>query len=98
MPYLEDRTANQDTQSEWQEKRCQDYKDDLRRIWDTIKALQIHLIGVSKENQDVEQLFEEIVMENFANLVKEIDIKPREVQSILKIKDPKRPIPRQDTS
>ena len=27
MPYLEDRTANQGTQLDWQEKRCQDYKN-----------------------------------------------------------------------
>ena len=32
MPYLEDRKAKQDTQSEWQEKRRQDYKNNLRRI------------------------------------------------------------------
>ena len=36
MPYLEDRKAEdrkaKDTQSERQEKRCQDYKNNLRRI------------------------------------------------------------------
>ena len=81
MFYLEDRTANQDTQSEWQEKRCQDYKNNLRRIWDTIKGPNI-LITVTEENQDVEQLFEEIMMENFPNLVKEMDIKLQEAQRI----------------
>ena len=69
-------------------KKCQDYKDDLRRIWDTIKAPNICPISISEENQDVEQLFEEIIMENFPNLVKEMDIKPQEAQSILKIRDP----------
>ena len=48
MPYLEDGKAK-DTQSECQEKRCQDYKNNLRRIWDTIKAPNIHLIGVTEE-------------------------------------------------
>ena len=75
-------------------KKCQDYKDDLRRIWDTIKAPNIHLIGISEENQDAEQLFEEIMMENFPNLVKEMDIKLQEAQRIPKIRDPKRPTPR----
>ena len=64
MPYLEDRKAK-DTQSEWQEIRCQDYKDNLRSIWDTIKGPNIRLIGISEENKDVEQLFEDIMMENF---------------------------------
>ena len=40
----------------------------------TIKAPNIHLVSIIEENQDVEQLFEEIMMENFPNLVKEIDI------------------------
>ena len=82
MPYLEDRKAK-DTQSEWQEIRCQDYKNNLRSIKDTIKGPNIHLICITEENQDVEQLFEEIMMENFPNLVKEMDIKPQEAQRIL---------------
>ena len=88
MPCLEDGKAK-GTQAE-----CQDYKDDLRRIWDTIKGPNICLIGVTEENQGVEQLFEEIMMENFPNLVKEMDIKPQEAQRIPKIRDPKRPTPR----
>ena len=53
-------------------------------MWDTIKAPNIHLISVSEENQNVEQLFEEIMMENFPNLVKEMDIKLQEAQRIAK--------------
>ena len=42
----------------------------------------IHLIEVPEgEEQEVENLFEEIMMENFPNLVKEMDIKPQEAQS-----------------
>ena len=74
MPYLENGNAK-DTQSEWQEIRCQEYKNNLRSIWDTIKGPNIHLIGVTEKNQDVEQLFEEIMMENFPHLVKKMDIK-----------------------
>ena len=36
----------------------------------------------------------ETVMENFPNLVKEMDIKPQEAQRIPKNGDPKRPTPR----
>ena len=38
---LEDRKAK-DTQSEWQEIRFQDYKNNLSTIWDTIKGPNIH--------------------------------------------------------
>ena len=58
MPYLEDEKAK-DTQSEQQQIRCQDYKNNLR-VWGTIKGPHIHLIGVTEENQDVEHMFEEI--------------------------------------
>ena len=40
IPYLKDEKAK-DTQSEWQEMRCQDYKNNLRSIWDTIKGPNI---------------------------------------------------------
>ena len=46
MTYIENGKAK-DIQSEWQEKRCQDYKNNLRRIWDTIKAPNIHLISIT---------------------------------------------------
>ena len=61
MLYLVDRKAK-DIQSEWQEIRCQGYKNNLRSIWDTIKGSKICLVGVTDKNQDVEQLFEEIMM------------------------------------
>ena len=93
MPYLEDGKAK-DVPSEWQVIRCQGYKNNLRSIWDTIKGLNIHLIGITEENQDAKQLFEDIMMENFPNLVKKMDIKPQKSQRILKTKDPKRPTPR----
>ena len=44
-------------------------------------------LGYRKEN-DVEELFEEIMMENFPNLVKEIDIQPKEAQRVPKMRNP----------
>ena len=95
MPYLGDRKFK-DTQSEWQEKRSQDYNNNLRSLRDTIKGKSICVIGVPEGKQDVEQLFEEIMMENFPSLVKDIDIKPRKLRE-----SPKPGIqrgPHQDTS
>ena len=71
MDKEEDQTTNiedgeaEDTQSEWQEKRSQEYNNNLRKLWDTIKCKNIHVIVVLKRKQDVEELFEEITTENF---------------------------------
>ena len=51
-------------------------------------------MGAPKGKQDVEQLFEEIMMENSPNLVKEIDIKLQDAQRVPKTRNPKRPTPR----
>ena len=61
----------------------------------TIKCKTICVTGVSEGKQEVEELFEEIMMENFPNLVKEMYIKSQEAQRIPKFRDSKRPIPRQ---
>ena len=70
----------EDTQSEWrQEKRNQKYENNLRSLWDKVKCNNVRIIGVPEgedRNQEVENLFEEMIMENFPNLVKEIDIQP----------------------
>ena len=47
------------------------------------------------EDKDVENLFEQIVKENFSNLAKEIDFKEvQEAQSVPKKLEPRRNIPR----
>ena len=70
--YKEDGKAK-DTQSEWQEKRSQNYNNNLRSLWDTSRCKNSCVIGVPKEKQEVEELFEEIIMENFPRLMKEIN-------------------------
>ena len=79
----EDQTTNmedeeaKDTQSEWQETRSQDYNNNLRNLWDTIKCKNVCVIGVpERQKQKQKQDIEEIMMENFPNLLKEIDITP----------------------
>ena len=47
-----------------------------------------------EEEQEIENLFEKIMKENFLNLVKEIDIQVQEVQRVPKKLDPKRATPR----
>ena len=46
-----------------------------RNLWDNLKHSNIQIIGVpegEEEEQEVENLFEKIMKENFPNLVKEI--------------------------
>ena len=53
----------------------------LRNLWDNLKFSNIQSIGVPEEEQqqqEIENLFEQIMKENFPNLVKEIDF--QEVQ------------------
>nr|KAF6465881.1 hypothetical protein HJG63_011265 [Rousettus aegyptiacus] len=85
-----------DTQSEWKEKSHQEYNNNLRNLWDKIKGNNTRVIGVPKEGeQEVEYIFEEIIMANFLNLVKEIDIQPTPGSSESPSKmNPKRPTPR----
>ena len=50
-----------------------------------------------EEKQELENLFEIIMKENFSNLVKEINIQVQEVQRVPNKKDPKRTTPRHIT-
>ena len=64
-------------QSEQEEKRIQKNEDSIRSLWDNFKRSNIHIIGVSEieeKEQEIGNLFENIMKENFPNLVKEIDM------------------------
>ena len=56
------------------EKRVKRIEDSLRDPWDNIKSTNIRIIGVSEdeEKKGTEQVFEEIIVENFPNMGKEI--------------------------
>ena len=47
-----------------------------------------------EESQEIENLFEKIMKENFLNLVKEIDMQVQDAQRVLKKLDPRRNTPR----
>ena len=59
----------------------------LRNLWDNFKCSNIQIIGLpesEEDEQEIDDLFENIIRENFPNLAKEIDFmkskKPRESQ------------------
>ena len=69
----------------------------LRNLKDNFRLSNILIIGVpegEEEQQEIENLFEKIVKENFPNLVKEIDIQVQETQKIPNKMDTKRTTPR----
>ena len=56
-------------------KRMKRTEDSLRDTWDHIKHTNIQIIGVPEEeekNKGYEKIFEEIIVENFPNMEKEI--------------------------
>ena len=60
----------------------------LRNLWDNFKFSNFQIIGVPKgkeeeQEQKIENLFEQVMKENFSNLVKEIDF--QEVQKAQRV-------------
>ena len=57
------------------EKRINRIEHSLRDLWDNIKCTNIRIIGVPEEEEKkkgTEKIFEEIIVENFPNMGKEI--------------------------
>ena len=53
-------------------------KDKQSSLWDNFKRTNIWIIGVlegEEKEQEIENLYEKLMKENFPNLVKKIDIK-----------------------
>ena len=62
-----------------EETRIQKNDEGLSKLWYNFKHSNVPIIGVpEEEDQEIENLFEKIMKENFSNLAKEIDF--QEVQ------------------
>ena len=80
-----------------EETRIQKNGERLRNLWDNFKHSNIQLVGVSEgkeEEQEIENLFEKIMKENFPSLMKKIAIQVQEAQRVPKKLDPRRNTPR----
>ena len=76
-----DQKEERNIQPENEATRIQKNEERLRNLQDILKHSNIRIIGVpagEKEEQKIENLFEQIMKENFPNLAKEIDF--QEVQ------------------
>ena len=60
-------------------------EDSLRNLWDNIKRNNIRIIGVpegEEREKGPEKIFEEIIIENFPNMGKEIATQVQEAQRV----------------
>ena len=60
-------------------------EDSLRDLWDNIKHTNIRIIGAPEEDEKKkvsEKIFEEIIVENFPNIGKEIVNQVHETQRV----------------
>ena len=74
------------TSEEWNKvKRMKRTEDSPRDFWDNIKCTNIQVIGVPEEeekNKGYEKIFEEIIVEKFPNMEKEIVNQVQEAQRV----------------
>ena len=80
---LEERMVEFTATEQNKEKRMKRNEDSLRDFWDNIKCNNIHIIGVpegEEREKGPEKIFEEIIVENFPNMGKEIATQVQEEQ------------------
>ena len=68
-----------------EEKRMKRIEESLRDLWNNIKHTNIQIIGVQEEEEKkkgTEKIFEEIIVENFPNMGKEIVNQVQEAQRV----------------
>ena len=64
-------------QSEQEKKKNPRNEDSISSLWDNFKSSNIHIIGVpegEEKEQEIGNLFEKTMKENFPDLVKETDM------------------------
>ena len=77
---LEHKEVKSNQSEPQKEKRILQTKDSVSSLWDNFKRLNTCIIGVPEEvekKQEIGNLFEKIMKQNFTNLVKEIDMQVR---------------------
>ena len=92
---VEDRMVEINESERKKEKRIKSDEDNLRDLQDNIKCPNIRIIGVPEEDdkkKDHEKILEEIMVENFPKMGKEIITQIQETQRV-----PNRVNPRQNT-
>ena len=81
---LEDKMVEITSEEQNKVKRMKRTEDSLRDLWDNIKCTNIQIIGVPEEEEKkkgYKNIFEEIIVENFPNMEKEIVNHVQEAES-----------------
>ena len=94
---LEDRMVEFTAVEQTKEKRMKRSEDSLRDLWDNIKRNNIRIIGIpegEEREKGTEKIFEEIIVENFPNMGKEIPTQVQEAQRAPYRINPRRNTPR----
>ena len=81
---LEDKIVEITTTEHKKEKRMKRIEDSLREFWDNINCTNIRIIGVPEEEEKkkgTDKISEEIIVENFPNMGKEIVNQVQEAES-----------------
>ena len=94
---LEDRMVEFTAVEQTKEKRMKRNEDRLRDLWDNIKRNNVRIIGVpegEEREKGPEKIFEEIIVENFPNMGKEIATQVQEAQRGPYRKNLRRKMPR----
>ena len=80
---VEDRMVEINESERKKEKWIKRNEDNLRDLWDNVKHPNIQIIGVPEEDKkkDHEKILEEIIVENFPKMGKEIITQVQETQS-----------------
>ena len=94
---LEDRMVEFIAVEQKKEKRMKRNEDSLRDLCGNIKCNNIHIIGVPEgedREKEPEKIFEEIIVENFPNMGKEIATQVQEAQRVPYRINPRRNTPK----
>ena len=93
MSNLEDKIVEITTAEQNKGKRMKRLEDSLRDICENIKHTNIRIIGVpekEEKKEGTEKIFEDIIVENFPNMGKEIVNQVQEVQRVPYMINPRR--------
>ena len=94
---LEDRMVEITAEEQNKEKRMKKIEQNFRDLWDNTKCTNIQIIGIPEEEEKKkgsEKIFEEVILENFPNMGKEIATQVQEVQRVPYRINPRRNTPR----
>ena len=90
---MEDRIMEITQSGQQTENQMKKHESNIRDLWDNIKQANLCIIGIpegEEKEKGIENIFEEIMAENFPNL-KDTDIKIKEAQRAPNKLNPTRP-------